>query len=488
MEKRVLVFDLGASGGRAMLGIFDGETIRLEEIHRFENSPVRLGDILYWDLHRLFYEIKQGISKASLSGGFDSIGTDTWGVDFGLIGEDGNITEAPVHYRDGRTDGMPEKAFKLISAERMYDITGIQLMQINTVFQLLSLKLGRPHILDNSYKMLMLPDLFNYLLTGVMKTEMSIASTTQMLDAVNRCWSDEIIEGLGLPKKLFTDIVPSGTVIGRLREDIRKELDAPEADVIAVCGHDTQCAALAAPLKEDGDFTFISCGTWSLFGTELNQPVINEKSRRFNLASETGYGNKTTFLKNIIGLWLIQESRRQFRSEGREYSFAEIEKLAGSSKPFACFINPDAPELTPQGDIPERVREFCKRTGQYIPQSDGEVMRCVYESLALKYRQAFDEIISCTGKGYNKIYLFGGGSKDSLLCGMTANACGCDVTAGPVEATAYGNAAIQLISSGFISDVKQARRIIAKSAGVKVFKPREREKWEKAYAEYKKYQ
>lgn len=483
IRKRVLAFDLGASSGRAMLGVFDGEKITLEEIHRFENNPIKIGGTLYWDVYRLFYEIKQGISKAALAGGFDSIGVDTWGVDFGLIGADGAIMEAPVHYRDERNAGMADKALTMLPRENFYKITGNQFMDINTVFQLLSLKTKRPHMLKNAEKLLLMPDLFNYLLTGRKKTEISIASTTQMMNAVNKSWSDTVLNALRLPKRLLTEIVPSGTVIGRLREDICRELNAPAASVVAVCGHDTQCAMCAVPAAEE-DFIFISCGTWSLFGTELSEPIIDPVSEAFNITNETGYGGKTSFLKNIIGLWLIQESRRQFRREGTELSYAELEKLALAAEPFRCFIDPDAPEFVPEGDIPERVREFCKRTGQYVPQSVGEVMRCIYESLALTYRRAFEEIKICTEKNYRTINLIGGGAKDGLLCKMTANACNCKVAAGPIEATAYGNIAVQLMADGTISGLAEARKIIAASDSVKTFLPEAPGEWDKAYERY----
>ncbi|MBQ8786612.1 MAG: rhamnulokinase [Oscillospiraceae bacterium] len=486
-EKRVLVFDFGASSGRAMLGKFNGETISLEEIHRFENNPVKLGGTFYWDIYRLFYEVRQGISKAVLAGGFDSIGVDTWGVDFGLIGADGALMEAPVHYRDERNNGMVDEALKLFPREPFYKITGNQFMDINTVFQLFSLRKNRPHMLDNAETLLLMPDLFNYLLTGEKKSEVSIASTTQMMDADKKVWSEEVLTALDIPQNLLTEIVPSGTVVGKLSDSICHDLNAPKADVIAVCGHDTQCAVAAVPTEEK-DFIFISCGTWSLFGTELDASLINEKSEELNLTNEAGYGGTTTFLKNIIGLWLIQESRRQFRREGQEYSFAELEKLALAAEPFKCFINPDAPEFVPEGDIPQRVKDFCKRTGQHVPETVGEVMRCIYESLALKYRQAFDEIKACTGKDYRTINLIGGGTKDGLLCRMTANACNCEVTAGPIEATAYGNAAIQLIAAGAIPDIKAARKIIAASDSVKTFAPDSFTEWDRAYEWYKEFQ
>lgn len=483
-ERRVLAFDFGASGGRAIIGIFNGETIRLEEVHRFENIPVQMCGTLYWDLPRLFHEVKQGLVKAAQSGGFESLAVDTWGVDFGLIGRDGHLLELPVHYRDSRTEGMTEKAFEFIDKKLFYKITGNQFMDINTVFQLLSLKLNRPHMLKNAETLLLMPDLFGYMLTGKKRAELSIASTTQMMDAEKQSWSGTVLDALGIPKEILPEISMPATELGVLSEEICSELDIPAARVISVCGHDTQCAAAAAPTEED-DFIFISCGTWSLFGTETDTPVISESSAALNITNEAGYGGKTTFLKNIIGLWLIQESRRQFRREGNEYSFADLEKMALDAEPFRCFIDPDAPEFVPVGNIPERVREYCRRTGQPVPETAGEVMRCIYESLALKYRLAFDEIRECTGKDYRKIHLVGGGTKDGMLCRMTASACNCDVAAGPVEATAYGNIAMQLIACGAISDIRTARQIIARSDNVMQYSPENTEEWERAYKRYR---
>ncbi len=484
MEKRVLAFDFGASSGRAIMGIWNGEEIRLEEIHRFENIPVKMCGTLYWDLPRLFHEVKQGLVKANNAGGFDSLAVDTWGVDFGLIGRDGHLLELPVNYRDSRTNGILDNAFSLLDKERFYKITGNQFMEINTVFQLLSLKMHRPGILGSAETLLLMPDLFGYLLTGKKRAELSIASTTQMFNAVNKSWSDSVLSALCLPKKILPGIAMPASELGMLSGELCSELGIPPAKVISVCGHDTQCAAAAAPTEED-DFIFISCGTWSLFGTELDEPLINENSARLNITNEMGYGGKVTFLKNIIGLWLIQESRRQFGREGKNFSFADLEKMALDCQPFRCFIDPDAPEFVPAGNIPERVREFCRKTGQTVPEADGEVMRCIYESLALKYRLTLDEIRECTGKEYKKIYLMGGGAKDGLLCQMTANACGREVTAGPVEATAYGNIAMQLIAAGDIPDIKAARKIIAKSGSVKTFLPENRGEWEEAYRRYK---
>jgi rhamnulokinase/L-fuculokinase len=439
---------------------------------------------MYWDILRLFYEIKQGLTKAKHSGGFDSIGIDTWGVDFGLIDEHGALIENPIHYRDSRTNGLLEKGFTKLCKEEFYNITGNQFMEINTAFQLLALVEKRPHILERADKLLLVPDLLNYMLTGVKSTEYSIASTTQLLDARKKLWSDKVVDALNIPKKLFTDIVPTATKVGRISEELCKELGIDSCEVIAVAGHDTQSALAAVPNKEE-DFVFISCGTWSLFGTELKEPLINEKSLTYNLTNEGGYQGRASFLKNIIGLWLVQESRRQWIKEGREYTFQALEKAATEAKPFKCFIDPDALEFIPAGNIPERIREFCNRTAQEIPETEGEIVRCINESLAFKYKYELEKIKDCTGKKYKNIYMVGGGVQSKLLCQMTSNACNCKVTAGPVEATVFGNIALQLIAQGEIESLEDAKTIISNSELIEFYEPIERDNWEKAYERFK---
>lgn len=482
-KKRVLAFDFGASSGRAMLGSFDGQSIKIEEIHRFSNDPVIINKTMYWDILRLMHEIKQGLIKAKAYH-FESIGIDTWGVDFGLLDEKGYLLENPVHYRDVRTQGMLEASFDKISKESFYNITGNQFMELNTVFQLLSLVKERPELLERVDKMLLMPDLMNYMLTGNKVTEYSIATTTQLLNAKSREWSHEVLEKLGIPKNILTPIIQTGTRVGLLSEDIANELDIPRVEVIAVAEHDTQSAMVAVPAKED-DFIFLSCGTWSLLGTELTEPIINEKSKAYNITNEGGYGDKISFLKNIIGLWLIQESRRQWIREGKEYSFSELEAEAATAKPFKCFIDPDAPEFVSPGNIPRRIQEFCHRTNQEIPESIGEIVRCINESLALKYRMAFEEIKDCTNKNYKNIYMVGGGNQSQLLCQMTANACRCWVVSGSSEATVLGNIIVQFISRGIIKDIKIAREIISRSDEVKHYKNQDEEIWNEAYKRYK---
>lgn len=485
MTKRVLAFDFGASSGRAIIGCFDGDKITLEEVHRFSNDPVSVGGTVYWDVLRLFYEIKQGIIKAKIAGGFDSIGIDTWGVDFGLIDSEGKLMENPVHYRDARTAGLVDEAFKTMPKEKLYGITGIQFMELNTLFQLISLKKYRPWMLERADKMLFMPDLFGYMLTGKMCAEYSIASTSQLIDLDKRTWSKEILDAFGIKESVFAPLVQPGTVLGELSKEICEECGVDPVPVISVCGHDTQSAITSVPC-EDGDFAFLSSGTWSLFGTELDKPIVNETSMNINITNEGGFDGSTGFLKNIIGLWLIQESRRQWKREGKEYSYADLEKLALAAEPFKCFIDPDAPEFVPHGNIPERVREFCRKTGQYVPKTVGEIMRCIYESLAMKYRLTFEKLRECTERDYPVIHVIGGGTKDGLLCQMTANSCDRTVKAGPIEATVMGNVAVQLMSNGSVENIGQARKIVAESSELKTFEPKDTDKWAGAYEDFLK--
>ena len=482
--KSVLAFDFGASSGRAMRCTYDGEKISMQEIHRFTNDPVTVQGTMYWDVLRLYHEIKQGLIKSKEYGGAESVAVDTWGVDFCLIGKDGRMLENPVHYRDARTAGMLERSKKYLDPDTLYAVTGNQMMEINTLYQLLSLKENRPELLQRADAVLLMPDLFHYLLSGKMCSELSIASTTQLMDARTRQWSPQVLESFGLNPALFRPIVPTGTMIGPVGTDLREELGLPEMQVIAAAGHDTQCALAAVPAQER-DFVFLSCGTWSLFGTELDAPLIDENSRRLDITNECGFAGRTSFLKNIIGLWLIQESRRQWMRENKTYSFGELEELAAQCEPFACFVDPDDPVFTPSGDIPGRIRDYCRRTGQYVPQSEGEIVRCINESLAFKYRHALEEISACTGKAYPALYMIGGGTKSEQLCAFTASACGFPVVAGPAEATVLGNAAVQLYALGAVGGPEEIRRIVRRSEPVRTYDPTQPDRWDLEYLRFK---
>ena len=484
-NKKVLAFDFGASSGRAILGyIKDGE-IDMEEIHRFSNDSVKIGATLYWDTLRQFYEIKQGILKAKQKGGFDSLAIDTWGVDFGLLDKQGILLENAVHYRDERTVGTQKRVFKKVGKRRIYNETGIQFNDFNTVFQLYSLTQERPELLERAENLLLTPDLFNYFLTGHMKTEYTMATTTQLLSAKDRVWYQELFSKLGIKESLFPEIIPSGTIVGTIKEDICEELGIEPAKVIAVASHDTASAVVAVPTQEE-DFVFISCGTWSLFGAEMLEPLIDDITFEMNVSNEGGYGNKYLFLKNIIGLWLAQESRRQWIREGREYDFGTLEKMALEVTPFQSFIDPDAPQFHTVGDIPSRIRAYCEESGQKVPQTEGEIMCCINQSLAFKYRYTLEQIEACTGKRYNEIHMIGGGIQSNLLCQMTASACDRKVIAGPVEATALGNIAVQLIALGEIKDLKEARSIIERSEYMCKYFPQDNLIWDYAYERFLK--
>ncbi len=479
-ERKMLAVDYGASSGRVMMGSFSGEKLSVKELHRFPNIPVTLdtehGRTMYWDFLRLFHEMKQGILRSLTEGGAESIGVDTWGVDYGLLDRNGRLLSNPVHYRDRRTAGMLEKALKKIDKKEFYQLTGNQFMEINTVFQLMAEQEAEENALERAEHMLLMPDLFQYYLSGEKAAEYTIASTTQMLDIRRRKWADKITDSLGIPGRLLPSIVLPGTRLGTLRPSLEEELGVKNLTVIAVAGHDTQSAMAAVPQMED-DFIFLSCGTWSLFGTELDGPVITEESFTGNITNEGGCGGKVSFLKNIIGLWLIQESRRQWSKEGKEYSFGELEQMALETEPFQSLIDPDREEFLPEGNIPERIRNYCRRTGQKVPETAGEVVRCIDESLALTYQNTLEEISRCTGKTYRAIHLIGGGAQSALLCQMTADACGIPVYAGPVEATVYGNLMMQLLALGEVKDLKEARDILKASVNVKVYEPHDTQQW-----------
>lgn len=469
---KVLAFDFGASSGRAILATYDNGNLSYEEVHRFENIPHEADGRLCWDFTMLMEEVRKGVEKA---GAFDSVGFDTWGVDFGLLDENGRLLCDPVHYRDSRTQGMIEKSLKTVDAATLYEKTGTQILYFNTLFQLLALKEQQPELLSRANTLLFMPDLFAYSLSGAPACERSIASTSQMLDPKTGGWREDILDAFGLPKNILLNPIKSGTVTGVLPGG---------AKVIAVAGHDTQCASAVVP-TQDNSVAFLSCGTWSLLGTELDTPILGEKSMKLGLSNELGANGRVNYLKNIIGLWLIQESRRAWRKKCEEYSYADLERLALEAQPLQSFIDPDAPEFSPPGDMPARVQAFCRRTGQKVPQTVGEIMRCIYESLALKYRFAALQLQDATGKEFTALHILGGGTKDRLLCQMSANSTGLPVIAGPIEATALGNIVIQLVALGKLAGIDDGRELIAKTEALKQYTPQDTEQWDKAYEHFK---
>lgn len=484
---RALAFDLGASSGRAVLGTLQDGRIAIEEVHRFSNDPVLMDDTLYWDFLRLLHEIKKGLVAARDAGGFDTVGVDTWGVDFGLLDADGRLLENPVHYRDHRTDGVPEEIFRILPRQTVYGETGIQILNLNTLFQFYSLAKCRPELLKRASRALFTPDLINYFLSGVARTEYAIASTSAMLRPVSAVWSEMLTGRLGLPAGLFPPIVDAGTPIGPLSDSIRAELSLPAAQVIAVASHDTASAVIAVPSLPGEETVFISSGTWSVMGVERPDPIISELSYRFNFSNEGGYGRSTRFLKNIMGLWLIQETRRQWIREGKTLSYGDMEREALQSAPFRSLVNPDSAAFAPMGDMPSRIRTACQAASEPVPQTVGEVTRCIYESLALKYRMVKEEIETLTGHGFDRLRVVGGGVKDGLLSQFTADATGATVIAGPVEATALGNIAVQLIATGVLPSKEAARQAIRQSFDCLEYAPVP-EKWEDWDTAYRRFQ
>ncbi len=462
-----------------MLGVYDGKTIRMQEVHRFTNDPVLAGGTFYWDILRLFHEIKQGLLKAASLGGFETIGIDTWGVDFGLLDGAGRLLGNPVHYRDQRTEGIPQEVESLLSRKELYRITGIQHMRINTVYQLAYLSRHEKETLARAKTLLLIPDLLSYYLTGEKRGEVTNASTTSVFDPRGLEWSSEVCARLGIPAALLPKTIATGEIYGGLSPALCEELGCPNAKVVAVPTHDTASAVASVPTQEP-NFAYISSGTWSLLGTELDAPVLTERAQAENFTNEIGFAGKTRFLKNIMGLWLIQESRRQWIREGNEASFAELEREALAAEPFRCFIDPDAPAFETPGNLPDRVRRFCAETGQSVPETRGEVVRCIYESLALKYRYSLGRLSELCEKRFTQLNIVGGGIKDTLLCTMAANACGIRVSAGPAEATAFGNIASQLYALGELKSLSEMREVISRSTQLAVYEPDDTESWQKA--------
>ncbi|MCD8219933.1 MAG: rhamnulokinase [Ruminococcus sp.] len=468
MARHVLALDFGASSGRAILASYDGTAIQLQEAHRFINTPIEKDGKLYWDLPKLMQDLECGLQKAYAIAPYESIGIDTWGVDYGMLDENGALLENPRHYRNSRSAGYAEKFCAQMSAETLYQRTGTQIIDINTLFQLMSQR--DQEGFSHCKKLLPMPDLLAYLLTGTVSAERSIASTTQMLSAQTGTWDLELLKAAQIPADLLPEIVESGTRNGVLTDDVQKRLSLPPIAVTAVCGHDTQCAALAAPVKTDKHI-FLNCGTWSLFGTESDTPILTPQAAALGLSNEIGYEKKVTFLKNIIGLWLIQETQRELQRCGQMYRFSEIEELAVHSQSTPCAIDPDDPRFTPPGDIPGHIQSYCRETDQPVPETIGAIFRCIYESLAMKYRSALEEVEACTGETYPVIHLVGGGAKDRLLCQLTADYCQRPVIARPAEATVYGNAAIQLMAIGAMHSAEEARHCIAASETMKTYTP-----------------
>ena len=484
MKKTVLAIDFGQSLGRGMIAETDGETMTLKEILRFNNTPVKVKGTIYWDVLRLFKHVKRCL-VTSKPYAPQSIGIDTWGVDFVLIDSEGELLGNPVHFLDQRTSGMVDYLnISEMSCDRLYEITGVEILEFNTIFQLEALMLSHSSQFALAMEMLFMPDYFNYLLCGEDRTDPSIATSSQMVDARTKLWSPEILNAIELDRPHPPGISPSGTVLGKLLPEICSELEMEPIDVILGCGHDTQCAITAVPAEENEDFLYISSGSWCMFGTELDEPIINEQTKQFNLSNETGFGGKTTLLKTIIGLLLMQNSYQTWKNEGHEYSYFELAEMAFAAKPFAALFDAQWEEFVGNDNVPAKLRDYFEFTGQPVPDSCGGYVRSIHESLAMKFRQAKEQFEQVTGKSYKRIYMVGGGCRFKTLAQFTANACGCEVVCGPVEATSYGNAMIQFIAKGDIKDLAEARKIVRNSVELTVYKPQDSEEWNAAYKRY----
>jgi rhamnulokinase len=481
----IAAIDVGAESGRVMLGRFDGVTLQLEEAHRFPNTPVRVAGTLYWDVLRLWADIQHGLAlcRRRAGGSLASLGVDTWGVDFGLLGHDGQLLGNPVHYRDERTDGILAEAFRRVPREEIFERTGIQFMPINTLYQLLSLAMRGSPALEAASRLLTIPDLLNFWLTGEMANEFSNATTTQCFDPRAGEWAWSVLDRMGIPARIFGQVVQPGTLLGAVRPALSAELGLGQVQVIAPATHDTGSAVAAVPFQNP-DAIYLSSGTWSLMGVELTGPVINEKSLAYNFTNEGGVGGTFRLLKNITGLWLVQECRRAWASQGEEYSYAQLAQLAEGAPAFGSFVIANDQRWLAPGDMPARIRQFCGNTGQVVPQTVGALVRCALESLALEYRWVAERLDELAGRLFATIHVIGGGARNALLNQFTADAANRTVIAGPVEATALGNMLVQAMAGGYLASLADGRTLVRHSFPTQVYAPRTSEAWEEAYQRY----
>ena len=480
--------DLGAESGRVIAGKFDGQKVVLEVAHRFANTPVAAGGTLYWDTLRLWHDIQDGLGKLGAAGQkLAGIGVDTWGVDFGLLDGADQLLGNPVHYRDKRNDGMLDAAFAVVSREEIYQRTGLQFMQFNTLYQLLAMKKQDSAQLEAAKSLLFTPDLLNFWLSGEKISEYTIASTSQMLDAAKRVWDEDLLRKLGLPTQILRDIVPAGSQIGTLRAEVAARCGlAPDTQVIAPGSHDTASAVASVPWEDGTDAAYLSSGTWSLMGLELAEPLITPESYRLDFTNEGGAGNTIRFLKNIAGLWLVQECRRTWLRQGQEFNYEELTRMASEAAGSGSFVEPDDARFGSPGDMPAALREYCRQTGQEAPASVGEVVRCCLDSLALKYRWTFEKLEELRGKRLGVLHIVGGGTQNKLLAQLTADCLGRPVICGPVEATAAGNILIQAMARGEIHDGADIRAVVRRSFPVEHYAPRSDSKaaWDERYGKF----
>ena len=485
-KSNYIAVDLGAESGRVMLGTISAGRLELEEMHRFGNGPVEQEGSLRWDFNRLLAEIKAGIGKATrrTDGNVLGIGVDTWGVDFGLIGSDGRLLEAPYHYRDSRTNGMMEAAFERMPKREVYQNTGIQFMQLNSLYQLLALRQADSPVLSKADKLLFMADLFSYFLCGRAFGEYTLASTSQMMDMTTGQWSAPIFKKLGLPLGIMPEIVMPGTVVGELTDAVAQEISCAKVPVIAVGSHDTASAVLGVP-GAGNNWAYLSSGTWSLMGVELPKAIVDDKSFQYEFTNEGGVENTIRLLKNIMGLWLVQECKRQWQREGQDLSYAELAALAADAQSFFGHVDCDSSEFLAPGDMPARINKHLSETGQKPTDDKGQMVRLVLESLALKYRATVEAIEDVTGQSIDVLNIVGGGIQNELLCQFTANAIGKQVVTGPIEATASGNILMQAKATGQIQSIEEARQVVRNSFDLKAYQPQDSALWAEKYEQYR---
>ncbi|MFG0255502.1 MAG: rhamnulokinase family protein [Rhodopirellula sp. JB053] len=473
--------DLGAESGRVMLGSINDGKLELEEIHRFPTGAVRIQGSLRWNILGIFEALKVGLRKIAARGiEVVSLSVDSWGVDYALFNERQPLLALPYQYRDARTEKRYTHALETIGREKIFSETGIQFMSINTLYHLIADVEENSDLLGIADQFLTIADYVNYLFSAVARVEVSLASTTQMYNPTKQTWSDELIRHFNVPQRLFPPIVSSGTVLGPITAEISSETNLRDVEVVATCSHDTGAAVAAVPAGTEDDWAYLSSGTWSLIGVELPQPKIDDDVLQGNFTNEAGFGGTTRFLKNIVGLWLLQESRRSWQRAGQEYDYAELNAMAESAEPFRSLIDPDDARFLSPEDMPEAIASFCRDTGQPEPQSPSEFARCILESLALLYRETLDTIERLTGRTIRTLHIVGGGSQSTLLNQFAANATGRKVLAGPVEATAIGNVLIQAYAMKDLDSLTAIRELVGESFSIDEFQPDEPQRWSDA--------
>jgi rhamnulokinase len=483
---RFLTFDLGAESGRAIVGQIESDRLDLEVLHRFSNEPVQAGDSLHWNSGKLFEEIRTGLKLCAEKHGarIDGIGVDTWGVDYALLDAEDRLVGEPFHYRDHRTDSVPEKAYLTVPPDEIYARTGIQFMQINTLYQLLAERLSGGGRLEQARTLLFMPDLFHFWLTGRKANERSIASTSQFYDPGAGDIARDLLQRLDLPTGIFPELIDPGTPLGALKEELAREAGLESVPVIAPASHDTGCAVAAVPAVQGGAWAYISCGTWSLVGVETERPIINDGTRRFNLTNEQGVNGTTRLLRNVMGLWLLQQARKSWEQHGSYFRYDQLADMAARELPFRAFVDPDHGSFLNPTDMVEALEQYCRDTGQRPPHGVGPMVRVIVESLAMKYRWVIERLEEVTGVRIETIHMIGGGIQNRQLCQATADATHRRVLAGPVEATAAGNVLIQAMATGAVGSLAEARALVARSFPPVEFHPHRPEKWDAAYGKF----